>query len=132
MTGTAAVPAAAGPPASAPPTSALPADPPAWATGTLDADGSAPGSAAPGRLRVKGLAEAAAVARLRDRLLALPVGPTTTLGDAAHADPQLAAGVSRVLSDAHEYHVSYQADGSVTVRVSLDLRRAWEQLRSNP
>ena len=78
------------------------------------------------------MAEAAAVARLREQLLALKVTPTSTLGDAARADPLLAAGVSRVLAGAHDYKVDYRADGSVTVGVSLDLRDAWDQLRSNP
>ncbi len=133
VTGTAAAPAGGAAAAAAASNLAavvLPIEPPGWVDGTLDAEGSAP--AAPDRLRTAGLAEAAAVARLREKLLALHVGPTATLADATRADPLLAAGVSRVLSDAHEYHVRYAADGSVTVRVSLDLRQAWDQLRSNP
>ncbi len=134
VTGTAAVVPAGLVPAggAAVPVVALPLEPPGWVGDRLDAEGTAPAAAGADRLKQAGLAEAAAVARLREQLLALRVGPQATLADATRADSLLAAGVSRVLSDAHAYRVRYAADGSVTVRLSLDLRVVWDQLRSDP
>ncbi len=118
----------------APPSFVLRAQPPEWVDRTLTANGSAAAShGAPlGRLKVRGQAYAAAVAELRGKLLALPVGPAVTLGDAARADAQVAAAVSRLLLDAHENKVTFNADGSVAVGVDLNLRDAWDQLRSSP
>jgi hypothetical protein len=134
VTGTAAAPA---PPAVAPaslPAGVLPVQPPDWVEGELTAQGRAapPRDAPIGRLKVKGLADADAIAQLRAQLLALRVGPTATLADAARADPEVAAAVDRVLLDAREHHVEFRADGSVAVGVSLNLRDAWDRLRSNP
>ena len=134
VTGTAAAPAPTPGVPVVVPTVVLPVQPPDWVEGELTADGAAgpPPGVAMGRLRVKGLADAAAVAQLRERLLALRVGPKSTLADAARADPQVAAAVGRVLLDAREHHVEFRADGTVAVSVSLNLRDAWDQLRSNP
>jgi hypothetical protein len=115
VTGTAAAPA---PPAGVQPSLpafVLPLQPPEWVDGVLQSQASAapPRGSSLSRLKVKGLADAAAVADLRTKLFALRVGPSATLADAARADPQIAAAVSRVLLDAHESRVSFNADGSV-------------------
>jgi hypothetical protein len=136
----AAVPGVAAPPNVAaglgrpPPGVTLPAQPPpGWVDG-LEADGSA--VAVAGRhtptMKVVGSAQSAAVGALRDKLLAMRINPTSTLGDAVRADPELSAAVSRVLLGARDSRVDYQADGSVHVRVYLNLHDAWEQLQSNP
>ena len=122
------------PPAGNLPAVVLPIQPPAGLDDELTADGSA--DAVPGVgssfLKVYGSAEAAAVAHLRDRLLAVRLSPAATLADAARADPQLAAAVSRALLAARDSKVDRLASGAVHVRVHLSLRDAWDQLRSNP
>lgn len=70
--------------------------------------------------------------QLREKFLALHVTAQTTLADAVASDPQIAQAVNRAMLHAHTYKVDYRADGSVLTRVSLDLRDAWDELRSNP
>ena len=112
----------------------LPMQPPGAFDGLLEGDGSAvaPVGVRSNRLKVAGMAHAAAVAQLRERLLALHVTNDLTLADAARADPQLSAAVSKVLLDAQDDKVELMADGSVRVHAHLNLRDAWDQLRSSP
>jgi hypothetical protein len=117
-------------PATSLPSIVLPLQPPDWVDQQLQADASASGNGS--RLKVGHAAETDAIGKLRDQFLLLHIDPATTLGDAAHSDPQLKQAVDRALLHAHTYRVDYHSDGSVKVQVSLDLRDAWDALRSDP
>jgi hypothetical protein len=105
-------------------------EPPDWVNQQLQADATAAGNAAP--LKIARTAETAAIAKLRAQFLSLRISPATTLSDALRAQPSMAAAVDRAMQHAHTFKVDYRADGSVLVRVTLDLRDAWNELRSNP
>jgi hypothetical protein len=109
------------------PTTVLPLTPPDWVDQQLQAQGSARGEGS--RLKLARAAEARAAADLRDQLLKLHVDDRTTLADAAKNDLLLDKAIDRSLLQAKTYHVDYHADGSVSVRVSLDLQDAWDELR---
>jgi len=117
-------------PATSLPSVVLPLQPPDWVDQQLQAEATASGVGS--RLKIGRCAETDAVGKIRDQLLLLHLDPATTLGDAAHADPQLNQAVDRALLHAHTYRVDYNANGSVKVKVDLDLRDAWEALRANP
>ena len=127
--------ASAAPAATNLPAVVLDVQPPEAFGGVLEADGSAaapPGSRA-NRLKLRAVADDAATTQLRDKLLALRVSGDVTLAQAAKADPQLMAAVSRVMLDVRDDRVDWSADGtSVRVHAHLDLLPAWDQLRSSP
>jgi hypothetical protein len=105
----------------------LPQHPPRWADDQLDAEGSAGGGGP--RLRIARAAEGDAVKDLRAQIEALPLGDGRKLGDAAAADPEVAAAIDRSLARARTHKVDWGANGdSVTVRVGLDLRHVWQEL----
>jgi hypothetical protein len=107
----------------------LPSSPPDWADTQIESEATSSEGAT--RLKIARAAEAVATAKLREKFLALKVGKITLAG-AAKADPELAKAVNRVMMHAHTYKVDYRADGSILVRVSLDLRNAWEELTGKP
>jgi hypothetical protein len=109
------------------PTTVLPLTPPDWVDEQLQAQGSARGVGSP--LKLARAAEIKAAGDLRRQILSLHVDDRTTLGDAAKGDAQLDKAIDRSLLQAKTYHVDYLPDGSVNVRVSLDLQDAWDQLR---
>jgi hypothetical protein len=109
------------------PTTVLPLAPPDWVDQQLQAQGSARGEGS--RLKLARAAEAKAAADLRNQFLALHIDDHTTLGDAAKADAELDKAIDRSLLQAKTFHVDYLSDGSVNVRVSLDLQDAWDELR---
>jgi hypothetical protein len=109
------------------PLTILPLQPPDWIDQNLEADATATGTGS--RLKIGHTAEARAVEKIRDKFLALHIDARTTLEDAARKDPQLNHAIDRSLLAAHTAHVEYLSDGSVKVRVSLDLREAWDELR---
>jgi hypothetical protein len=85
-----------------------------------------------GRLLTRHTAEAAAVAKLRARFMALHISPGKTLADAAAADPSLNKAIDRAMLRARAYSVDEHTDGSVTVKVQIDPQAAWDDLRSAP
>jgi hypothetical protein len=113
--------------ATAPAAFTLPSSPPEWADTLIESEATATQGASP--LKVARAAEAVAIGKLREKFLALRIGDIT-LAQAAKADPQFAQGLDRVMLRAHTYKVDYRADGSVLVRVSLDLRNVWDELVS--
>jgi hypothetical protein len=106
----------------------LPISPPEWADTLIESEATGTEGSSP--LKVARAAEGVAIGKLREKFLALRVGDMT-LGEAVKADPRFAEAVNQVMLRAHTYKVDYRADGSVLVRVSLDLRNAWEELRGN-
>jgi hypothetical protein len=126
--GSAAV--AVAPVASSLPVTVLPIQSPDWVDQQLTADGNASGGGP--RLKVARAAEADAVEKIRRQFLQLHINSNSTLEDAVRSDPQLKQAVDRAILHAHTYRVDYHADGSVKVQMSLDLRDAWDALRSNP
>lgn len=106
----------------------LPLEPLGGMDQSLQAEATASG---PGtRLHVARKAEIAAEWKLRDQFLRLKIAPGLTLADAAKKDPRINQGVDRAMLQAHTYQVQYHADGSVVVRVNLNLRAAWGELES--
>ncbi|HEX8339773.1 MAG TPA: hypothetical protein VF624_02585 [Tepidisphaeraceae bacterium] len=91
---------------------------PAWAGRLLTADATAPGG--PDRLRTARTAETAAARSLRAVIDALPLDESNTIGQVAKRDPAVDEAVNRALTRARPYQVDYHADGSVTLRLSLD------------
>ena len=109
-----------------PPRRALPAQPPRWVDDQLDADGSASG---PGpKLRLARTAESQAIDDLRAQVAKLPLGDGRTVADAAASDASVASAVDRALRRARTFKVDYGTDGTVKVRVALDLRYLWQEL----
>jgi hypothetical protein len=105
----------------------LPQQPPRWADDQLNAEGKAGGGGP--RLRIAHAAEGDALKDLRAQIEALPLGDGRKLGDAAAADPEIAAAIDRSLLRARTHKVDWGANGdSVTVRVGLDLRHVWQEL----
>jgi hypothetical protein len=117
-------------PATTLPAVLLPTQPPDWVNQQLLAEGMARGGGS--RLKIARAAEARGIVQLHEQFLALHVDPSTTLADAARADPAFSQAVDRALLHTHTYRVDYQADGSVRVKVSLDLHDAWDDLHTSP
>jgi hypothetical protein len=106
---------------------AIPRDPPAWANGQITAVGEA--AAGGPRLLVARSAESKAIGNLRTRIEKYPLTDTLTVGDAARQDPRLAEALDRGLARARTQKVDYGTAGAVTVRIGLDLRDVWYELR---
>jgi hypothetical protein len=101
--------------------------PPDWIERQIDAAGTGP--ATDSRLRSASLARAAAALGLREQILALLIAPNVTLGSAADRDPRLADSIERAIhTGGHVYTVDYRTDGTVVVRMSIDLRDLWDQI----
>jgi hypothetical protein len=105
----------------------LPDRPPDWVFQSFDAEA----TAAPARTRL--LTQSAATDKatelLRSRVNALSLTPDLTIEQAAKANARIAATVERVVLRARLYKVDYNADGSAMVRMMLDPRDLWTELR---
>ena len=109
----------------------LPAVPPPWTRSMADATGI--GGPAVSSLRAARAAEADAMNHLRAAVFALPLTPDRTIGQAVQLDPTLARSVDRAIArGARLYASDYRPDGTVQVRVSLDLRFLWTEISSRP
>jgi hypothetical protein len=105
----------------------LPDRAPEWVFHSLDAEGNA--TAAKTRLLTQSAATGNATDLLRSRVNALNLTPDLTIGDAAKANPRIAAAVERAVLRARLYKVDYHADGSAMARMMLDPRDLWNELR---
>jgi hypothetical protein len=94
---------------------------------SLDAEGNA--TAAKTRLLTQSAATGNATDLLRSRVNTLNLTADLTIGDAAKANPRIAAAVERAVLRARLYKVDYHADGSAMVRMMLDPRDLWNELR---
>jgi len=109
----------------------LPSVPPAWTRSMADATGL--GGPAISSLRAARAAEADAMNHLRAAVFALPLTPDRTIGQATQLDPTLARSVDRAIArGARLYASDYRTDGTVQVRVSLDLRFLWTEMTARP
>jgi hypothetical protein len=107
---------------------AIPQDAPPWAVKQLTAEANARGNES--KLKIARAAEAIALQDLRRRIESLPLGGSTTVGQAAKQDPRVEKAVVRAVNRAHPYEVDYKADGSVTVHVTTSGADLWALLSS--
>jgi hypothetical protein len=106
----------------------LPLVPPDWVDQELEAEGVA--SAGGLKLKVGVAAQANAVEKIRQQFVLLHVDANTTLGEAADQDPALKQAIDRAMKHVHTSRVDYFGDGSVRVKITLNLRDAWDELRA--
>lgn len=104
----------------------LPEQPPQWVFGLADSESLA--HSAEGRLKTARLAEAQALATLTDHVRQLEIYPQVTLGTLCDKNPAVRRGVDAAMTQARVYKCEYRADGSVMVRMSLNLRILWAEL----
>jgi len=105
---------------------ALPNQPPGWTEQPLMAEGTA--EARDTKLKTARVAETAAEDALRKIVDALPLTPTMTIGDAARKSTAIANAVDHCLAGARPYKVDYRADGSVSVKSSMNPRELWAEI----
>ncbi|HVT89525.1 MAG TPA: hypothetical protein VHD56_11775 [Tepidisphaeraceae bacterium] len=105
----------------------LPAQPPAWVNMPLEAEAIAPRAATP--LRTKSNAETNAAEVLRVRVGALRLKRNIALDELAEQNPAINDAITRSLLRARVGPVEYRSDGSVLVRLSIDGRDLWQELR---
>ncbi len=108
----------------------VPRQPPEWADRQIDADGTTGYSGS--LLKTARAAERMATDKLFAQVNDLPLTSQLKLGDAARQDTRIRAALGRFMTHARTYRADYAPDGSVTVRVSLDLRDLWGELRMLP
>jgi hypothetical protein len=112
------------PATAAPAVAAIPAQPPDWVANMADASGV--GGPAATSLRAARAAEADAMTHLRRQVMALHLTPGQTIAQAVAADPSLGQAVDQEIArDSQLYKSDYRPDGTVEVRISLDLRLLW-------
>jgi hypothetical protein len=68
---------------------------------------------------------------LRKQIDGLAIG-STTLGEAAKQNAGIERALGQAMSRARTYKIDYLPDGSVNVKVSLDARDLWDELRELP
>jgi len=112
---------------------ALPPFPPEWVREQLDAEGKSGPIQAGGQIRTQLRAardaQADAMTQLQQKVYALPIDTKSTLGDLAQHDPHMAKMIQRSLDQqSHLYRTEYHPDGSVNVRMSINLRDVWERM----
>jgi len=110
----------------------LPTAPPEWAQQQRDVEGS---GKAKNKLKAARAAEADALARLKSQVETLPLDSGLTIAEAQKRDPRFKKAVDRALDQAKTFKVDYEDDGKISaarVKVSLDLRELWEEIRALP
>jgi hypothetical protein len=107
----------------------MPAEAPAWLNEALNSDATAKFKDT--RLKTARDAENAARDALRQKVDALQVN-NITIAQAAKRDPAFGHAVDQAMDRAHAYKIDYLPDGSVSVKVSLDPRDLWDELRELP
>jgi hypothetical protein len=98
---------------------------PAWVRQQIDATGQSP--PVKSALLTARAAERNAQADLRKQVEALVIDKDT-LGKLAESDPRVAQAIDRAMIRARLYKTDYLGDGSVAVKVSLELKYVWEEL----
>lgn len=106
------------------------AKPPDWANGMADAAGN--GGPSSTSLRAARAAEADALAKLRQQVLALKLNSDLTVAQAMQHNDRLARAVDRAIARGCQlYKTEYHPDGAVVARMSLDLRLVWAAVDEN-
>jgi hypothetical protein len=110
----------------------IPTQPPDWARRAvaLHGDGSAPLRRT--QLLTTQAAENSAYDDLRGQIDQLPLEGSITVGQAARQDPAVARAVEQAVRRAKVYKIDYRADGGANIKVSLDARDLWDELRRVP
>jgi hypothetical protein len=105
--------------------------PPDWAGSQVDVTGTS--AAGQHSLRAARSAEADALATLHRQVMDLRLAPDLTVGQAAERDTSFARELGRAIDrSAHLYRTEYRPDGSVMVRMSLDMRDIWPVIDGRP
>ncbi|GIW77128.1 MAG: hypothetical protein KatS3mg104_2191 [Phycisphaerae bacterium] len=99
---------------------------PLWVNDPIVAEGSS--RLGESRLKTARQAERIARNRLRERIEQLEITPGQTLRQAVTSDPRVRQSIDRAVEQARVYQVDYAADGSVTVRVTLDPNELLDEL----
>jgi hypothetical protein len=104
----------------------IPDQPPEWVGRQIEADGviKAEGS----RLKGARAAEQRAIQQIARQVDELPLAEHVKIGEAARSNGDVEQAIERALGQAHTDRAQYGEDGSVTVRMSLDLREVWQEL----
>ncbi len=105
----------------------LPTLPPVWTNQQIEAEGSA--AVAGSKLKCARAAEAAAAKNLAAQIDSLPLTPDVTIAQAAERDPRIRNAIYRATARARTYKVEYDTAGGARVRVQLNLREVWDELR---
>jgi hypothetical protein len=88
----------------------------------MQAEGTAPSKGS--KLHTSRAAEAIALEKLRGQVEGLKLRDDLTVGQAEKRDARVERALAKALSRAHPYQVDY-AQGSVTVKVTLNLADVW-------
>jgi hypothetical protein len=72
------------------------------------------------------------VAEFRFQFGQLPLDGAMTVGQAARQDPAVERAVEQAVRRAKVYKIDYRADGGANIKVSLDARDLWDELRRVP
>lgn len=104
----------------------LPAQPPQWVGQQLQGEGI--GKAGTSYLKAARAAEQVATAQIKKQIEALPLTDAMAISQAASANPAIAHAVDTALGRARTDRTEYREDGSVSVRMTLDLRELWQAL----
>lgn len=99
---------------------------PLWVNDPIVAEGSS--RPVESRLKTARQAERIARNRLRERIEQLEMTPGQTLRQSVTSDPRVRQSIDRAVEQARVYQVDYAADGSVTVRVTLDPNELLDEL----
>jgi hypothetical protein len=107
----------------------IPNQPPQWITQVLNTEATQKPQGT--RLKTARAAENVAVDALRKKVDDLTID-STTLGEAAKRDSAVERAIEQAMGRAKAYKIEYLPDGSVSVKVSLDSRDLWDELRELP
>lgn len=107
----------------------IPRQPPAWVSQSLTSQ--ATEKFKDSRLKTARAAEYSARDALRVKIDALDLSQST-VGEAAKRDPAVERAIQQAMDRSRAYKIEYLPDGSATVKVSLDPRDLWDQLRELP
>lgn len=99
---------------------------PAWSRGLILVEGSAAPAAT--RLQTIRAAEREAQQRLRETVMALPMGDGSALSRQVAARRSIGMAIERSLSLSNTARITFHADGSATVQVVLDGRTLWQAI----
>lgn len=99
---------------------------PAWINDQLNATATAPNAGS--KLHTSLTAERQARAKLAEQVKRLPLGTGQTIGSAAETYPAIHDAVERTLKRARIYKSDYHSDGSVEIKIALNLRDLWQAL----
>ncbi len=106
----------------------IPPAPPAWADQQLH--GEATVDYAGSKLRTARAAESKAFSNLRLRIDELPLNPNQTVGDASRASRPFNEAIERSMLRARVAKIDYLSDERVNVKVYIDGRVVWDEIRS--